>query len=157
MEHESYSYYDSKPPAEEILQAAYQHDVPRLKQLLCGTSTEPTNVQDPYGHTPLHKAIEGASWEVKKSLPTTEADVFSNSGNAPTEALSKISLEMATQTVRLLLENGAIWNELDTNNDTPGCLAQKLGLDDLYQIMVDAGMSWDFEMIYLPVDEYHVQ
>ncbi|RMD44851.1 hypothetical protein DV735_g442, partial [Chaetothyriales sp. CBS 134920] len=40
----------------------------------------------------------------------------------------------------LLLENGAIWNQLDRNQETPGCIAFRLGLETLYQLMVDAGV-----------------
>ncbi|SLM36035.1 arginine n-methyltransferase 2 [Lasallia pustulata] len=42
--------------------------------------------------------------------------------------------------MRLLLMNGAIWNDLDRNNETPACLALRLGLSELYEIMVDAGV-----------------
>ena len=42
--------------------------------------------------------------------------------------------------MRLLLENGAIWNDLDHEGMTPGCYAHKFGLAELYEVMVDAGV-----------------
>ncbi len=60
----------------------------------------------------------------------------------------------ATQTVRLLLENGAIWNDVDANDETPGCLARRLGLKELYEIMVDAGVR--AEILLNRLDEYEM-
>lgn len=45
----------------------------------------------------------------------------------------------AFQTVELLLQNGAIWNDLN-EDDTPGCIALKLGQKKVYDIMVEAGV-----------------
>lgn len=60
----------------------------------------------------------------------------------------------ATQIVRLLLENGAIWNDVDANDETPGCLARRLGLKELYEMMVDAGVR--AEMLLNRLDEYEM-
>ena len=60
----------------------------------------------------------------------------------------------ATQIVKFLLENGAIWNDVDANNETPGCLARRLGLKELYEIMVDAGVR--AEMLLNRLDEYEM-
>lgn len=60
----------------------------------------------------------------------------------------------ATQSVRLLLENGAIWNDVDANDETPGCLARRLGLTELYEIMVDAGVR--AEILLNRLDEYEM-
>ena len=49
-------------------------------------------------------------------------------------------IKNAAKTMKLLLENGAIWNDVDKDNETPGCLAFRLGLEELYTIMVDAGV-----------------
>lgn len=61
-------------------------------------------------------------------------------------------VEGAAKTMRLLLQNGAIWNDTDANNETPGCLARRLGLKELYEIMVDAGVR--AEMLLNRLDEY---
>lgn len=63
-------------------------------------------------------------------------------------------LAAATQTVRLLLEHGAIWNDIDVNDETPGCLAKRLGLKEIYEIMVDAGVR--AEMLLNRLDEYEM-
>lgn len=60
----------------------------------------------------------------------------------------------ATQTVKLLLEYGAIWNDVDANDDTPGCLAKRLGLKEIYEIMVDAGVR--AEILLNRLDEYEI-
>ena len=36
--------------------------------------------------------------------------------------------ERALDVVNVLLENGAIWNQLDSNDETPGCVAYRLDL-----------------------------
>jgi protein arginine N-methyltransferase 2 len=38
------------------------------------------------------------------------------------------------------MQEGAIWNDLDLNDETPGCIAKRLGLDELYEMVVDAGV-----------------
>lgn len=51
-----------------------------------------------------------------------------------------MDLEAACDTVRELLAGGAIWNDLDVNDETPGCLAWRLGWRELYVLMVEAGV-----------------
>lgn len=60
----------------------------------------------------------------------------------------------AIETVRLLLEHGAIWNDVDANDETPGCLAKRLGRNEIYEIMVDAGVR--AEMLLNRLDEYEM-
>lgn len=60
----------------------------------------------------------------------------------------------AAQTIRLLLEYGAIWNDVDVSDETPGCLARRLGLKELYEIMVNAGVR--AEMLLNRLDEYEM-
>ena len=112
-----------------ILAAARQHDVPLLRKLLSGSTTGPANAQNPEtGTTPLHAAIAGAA------------------------SSSEEESAAAVDTVRLLLQSGGIWNELDGNGETPGCLARRLGLEELYGLMVDAGVR--AEMLLSRLDEY---
>jgi protein arginine N-methyltransferase 2 len=99
--------------AKRIIGAAERHDVAALKILLKDGSA---NVQDPtatVATSPLHAAIASAGKE--------EGDA-------------------AVQTVELLLQNGAIWNDLNKEDDTPGCIALRLGQKKIYNIMVEAGV-----------------
>lgn len=49
-------------------------------------------------------------------------------------------MEMAKKVVEELFLSGAIWNDLDKNDETPGCLAWRLGLTELYEMCVNAGV-----------------
>ncbi|KAK5098518.1 Arginine N-methyltransferase 2 [Exophiala xenobiotica] len=103
--------------AGEILKAAGEHDNPKLERLLKEYNfkdVHAVDVQNAEGTTPLHAAI-------------------ASSANEPVSG-------DGCATVRLLLESGAIWNQLDKNDETPGCIAFRLGLPDLYEFMVDAGV-----------------
>lgn len=118
-------------PTQEILLAASQHDIATLRSLIASHSTtfedrRPVDVQDPETlFTPLHAAIAACE---------TEDDP--NDGMASSEQ----ELDEASETVSFLLEEGAIWNQLDVNGETPGCVALRLELGELYQLMVDAGV-----------------
>ncbi|KAF2131029.1 arginine N-methyltransferase 2 [Dothidotthia symphoricarpi CBS 119687] len=104
--------------AKRIISAAERHDVPALKILLKEGSA---NVQDPtatVATSPLHAAIAACG----------KAD---QGGEAADDAV---------QTVELLLQNGAIWNDLNKNDETPGCVALRLGQKKIYDIMVEAGV-----------------
>ena len=99
-----------------ILLHASQHDLASLKPLLRIPGN--ASVQDPEtGYTPLHAAIAACS----PDSPPAELDA-------------------AKEVVRELFLSGAIWNDLDSNNETPGCLAWRLGLKELYELCVDAGV-----------------
>lgn len=106
----------------EILDTAGKHDNAKLERLLKEykfKDVDAVDVQDDSGTTPLHSAIASCA-------------------NGESNATSPEAV--ACDTVRLLLESGAIWNQLDNNNETPGCVAYRLGLLDLYELMVDAGV-----------------
>ncbi|KAF2669258.1 arginine N-methyltransferase 2 [Microthyrium microscopicum] len=99
--------------AQRLLSASARHDIPVLSILLKDASA---NVRDPAtGTSPLHAAIEACA--ENKSLEPS-----------------------AVKTVHLLLENGAIWNDLNKKDETPGCIALRLGLKDVYDEMVMAGV-----------------
>jgi len=98
-----------------LLLASADHNTSVLTSLL---KTSSPNVQDPDSkRTPLHAAIAGCN----KDDPAEK-------------------LRAAEDTLRLLLQNGAIWNDLDVDGETPGCIAYRLGLKGLYEIMVEAGV-----------------
>lgn len=110
---------EEKLLAVSLLSAAARHDNVAVKNLLRNTSA---NVQDAEtGYTPLHAAI--ASCGVDEDGTT---------------ALSREAA--AEETVKILFDNGAIWNDLDKNDETPGCIAYRLGLKNVYRLVVDAGV-----------------
>jgi protein arginine N-methyltransferase 2 len=116
---------------QSILLAAANHDTAALRNLLRNTSA---NVQDSEtGFTP-------------------NGDTNGDS-NVVTEG-QKGEIEGAIKTMKLLFENGAIWNDLDTNGETPGCIAHRLGLKDLYELCVDAGVR--AEMLLSRMEEYQL-
>jgi protein arginine N-methyltransferase 2 len=104
--------------AKRIIGAAERHDTAALKILLKEGSA---NVQDPtatVATSPLHAAIVSCG----------KAEEGKEAGDD------------AVQTVELLLQNGAIWNDLNKEDDTPGCIALRLGQKKIYDIMVEAGV-----------------
>ena len=104
--------------AKRIISAAERHDHTALKVLLNEGSA---NVQDPtatVATSPLHAAIAACG----KAEDGKEAG------------------EDAVKTVELLLSNGAIWNDLNKEDDTPGCIALRNGQKKIYEIMVEAGI-----------------
>lgn len=132
---------------QSILLAAAHHDIPSLRNLLRNTSA---NVQDSEtGFTPLHAAIAACEPD-EDEKPTEQA----NGESSDVKGAEKQEIEAATKTVKLLLENGAIWNDLDSNGETPGCIAQRLGLTELYELCVDAGVR--AELLLSRLDEYQL-
>ncbi|ETI20332.1 hypothetical protein G647_08366 [Cladophialophora carrionii CBS 160.54] len=104
--------------AKRIISAAERHDVPALQILLKDGSA---NVQDPTAQvasSPLHAAVASCG----KAEDGKEAD------------------DDAIKTIELLLENGAIWNDLNKEDETPGCVALRLGQSKIYEMMVEAGV-----------------
>jgi protein arginine N-methyltransferase 2 len=114
--------------AQRIIGAAERHDVPALRVLLKEGSA---NVQDPtatVATSPLHAAIAACS----------NADYM------------KETDEKAVETVELLLLNGAIWNDLNKDDETPGCIALRLKQKKLYDMMVEAGVR--AEMLFAKME-----
>jgi protein arginine N-methyltransferase 2 len=134
---------------QSILLAAANHDTAALRNLLRNTSA---NVQDSEtGFTPLHAAIaacEPDEDDARKLNGHTNGDA-----NSTTDE-QKEEIESAIKTMKLLFENGAIWNDLDTNGETPGCIAHRLGLKELYELCVDAGVR--AEMLLSRMEEYQL-
>lgn len=132
---------------QSILLAAANHDIPSLRNLLRNTSA---NVQDAEtGFTPLHAAIAACEPD--------EDDKVTGASNGESDSIKegeKDQTESATKTVKLLFENGAIWNDLDANGETPGCIALRLGLKELYELCVDAGVR--AELLLSRLDQYQL-
>ncbi|KAJ5142612.1 Arginine N-methyltransferase 2 [Penicillium bovifimosum] len=123
---------------QEILLAASQHDQSKLRRLLRTESGLPdaANVKDPEtGFSPLHAAI--AACEPETDTPN---------------GLDADTVKAAVETVKFLLQEGAIWNDLDKNNETPGCIARRIGALDLYELIVDAGVR--AELLLNRLDAY---
>ncbi|KAK5131194.1 hypothetical protein LTR08_001219 [Meristemomyces frigidus] len=135
---------DTDTTNDEILLAATNHDVDVLRKLLKVGSAK---IQDPdTGFSPLHAAI--ASCEGDEDL-TEDAGLDGEGDALHSDALAE---ESALATVKLLFENGAIWNELDKNDETPGCLALRLGLKSVYEEIVSAGVR--AEMLFGRLDAF---
>lgn len=150
---------------QEILLAASNHDIPKLRQLIRTNENNsnignPVNVKDPEtGYSPLHAAIAACETEeeeeekkdrkpaangVNETNGVQDQDHANGTGDDDGRGDNKKKAEnipqSAVETVRFLLQEGAIWNDLDLNNETPGCIARRLGAMELYDTMVDAGV-----------------
>jgi type IV protein arginine methyltransferase len=128
---------------QEILLASSQHDLTTLRHLLRSYTFPGCNsvdVQDPdTGLCPLHCAIASCESSDKASEPQISGTPNESSASRPLEDETEL-IESGRETIKCLLHNGAIWNQLDKNNETPGCMALRLGLKELYELMVDAGV-----------------
>ncbi|KAH7115290.1 arginine N-methyltransferase-like protein [Dendryphion nanum] len=135
-----------------ILLASAHHDITALRDLLRNSSA---NVQDEEtGFTPLHAAV--AALEKDEIVKPSEVDGHTNgvTNGAENEESPerKAELEAAVKTVKLLFQNGAIWNDLDVQGETAGCIARRLGLGELYELFVDAGVR--AELLLSRLDSY---
>jgi len=135
---------DTDTTNDEILLAATNHDLEALKKLLKVGSAK---IQDPdTGFSPLHAAV--ASCEPDDDVQD-DAEINGEGDALHGNALGE---ESALATVKLLFEYGAIWNELDNADETPGCLALRLGLRKVYEAIVDAGVR--AELLFSRLDQY---
>ena len=141
-----------------IILAAAHHNIESLRTLL---RTGSASSQDPEtGCTPLHAAIAACEDDTKSTAEAQNSSIAAPTPNRHTNGktsgeganYTESNPDGAAQTMKLLLQNGAIWNDVDNNNETPGCLALRLGLTELYEIMVDAGVR--AEMLLNRLDEY---
>ncbi|KAL2872561.1 protein-arginine N5-methyltransferase [Aspergillus lucknowensis] len=128
---------------QEILLAASQHDISKLRRLLRSNDAlgNPANVKDPEtGYSPLHAAIAACEPDEDGVVQNGEPNGVQANGEQQHTSEQESTVQSAVQTVKFLLQEGAIWNDLDLNDETPGCLAKRLGLTDIYETMVDAGV-----------------
>ncbi|OBT61705.1 hypothetical protein VE03_09415 [Pseudogymnoascus sp. 23342-1-I1] len=131
-----------------ILLHAANHDIPALKPFLRVPGA--ASAQDPEtGFTPLHAAIAAcgpasedvAGSEAPAGEPAAAAPASGEEKGAGEEASAVEDIEAsAIATVTELFLSGAIWNDLDTNGETPGCLAWRLGRKGVYEVVVEAGV-----------------
>ncbi|EER23970.1 Arginine N-methyltransferase 2 [Coccidioides posadasii str. Silveira] len=140
---------------QEVLLAAAQHDISRMRELIQSYDKpgNPVNVKDPEtGYTPLHAAIAACEPDSEEPDERQEANGLGNTPNRLPKVDSSDVLESGGEMIKFLLQEGGIWNDLDANDETPGCMAKRMGLDALYQLMVDAGVR--AEMLLNRLNEY---
>ena len=121
----------------DVLYHAWGHDLPGLKKILRARGNA-TSSQDPKsGETPLHAAIRACGPAEEEELQHQEEDGC---------------VEEARAIIQELFYSGAIWNDVDCNNETPGCVAWRLGRKALYGMLVDAGVR--AELLFALMDGY---
>jgi protein arginine N-methyltransferase 2 len=100
----------------------------------------------------LHAAIAACEPEPEDKEGQTNGNTDVNVDEGKKEQENEI--EAAVKTMKLLFENGAIWNDLDANGETPGCIAHRIGLKELYELCVDAGVR--AELLLSRLDQYQL-
>lgn len=133
---------------QSILLAAASHDVASLRNLLRNSSASVQDLET--GFTPLHAAVAACEPDTEEDSKQVNGNSSKDTNGGPTEQ----DIEAATKTMKLLFENGAIWNDLDMNEETPGCIALRLGLKELYELCVDAGVR--AELLLSRLAEYQL-
>ena len=132
---------------QSILLAAANHDTSALRSLLRNGSS---NVQDPEtGLTPLHAAV--AACEPQDDHHVNGTNEHANGYGDDKELPGEVETA-ALKTVKLLFQCGAIWNDIDKDGETPGCVAHRLGLMSVYEAIVDAGVR--AELLLNRLDSY---
>ncbi|EAQ92843.1 hypothetical protein CHGG_01078 [Chaetomium globosum CBS 148.51] len=130
------------PDNQRVLTAAWAHDLAAVKKLL--DTPGKASVQDPItGETPLHAAIRSCG-----PAPSEE----NGDGDDNNEGDDPADLEAAKKVVYELLLWGGIWNDVDDRNETPGCVAYRLGRKELYNLCVEAGVR--AEMLFGVMEGY---
>ncbi|KAI1408754.1 arginine N-methyltransferase 2 [Hypoxylon sp. FL1857] len=120
-------------PISQILHRAWHHDLAGLKPFL--NVPESARVQEPTtGESPLHAAIRACAPANQGALADDDVE------------------EQAKAVVHELFMSGGIWNNLDNNDETPGCVAARLGLQGLYTLCVEAGVR--AELLFGLLDGY---
>ena len=128
---------------QEILLHASRHDLEALKPYLRVPGA--ASAQDPEtGTTPLHAAIAACGSAKANGLNGSRVQSVQTNGDikqhGEEEEDEEVDIEKAKAVVKELFLSGAIWNDLDKNNETPGCLAWRLGQKDLYDMIVETGV-----------------
>ncbi|OTA93674.1 hypothetical protein M434DRAFT_289496 [Hypoxylon sp. CO27-5] len=135
-------------PISQILHHAWHHDLAGLKPLL--KEPESARVQEPTtGESPLHAAIRACAPANQGTLPAAAAADDDNDNDNDNDNNVE---ERAKAVVHELFMSGAIWNSLDNNDETPGCVAARLGLRGLYTLCVEAGVR--AELLFGLLDGY---
>jgi len=119
---------DCPDKTREILLHAWSHDLSGLKPLLDAPGQ--ASGQDPTtGETPLHAAVR-ACGHPSENQPPADGD----------EKEEELCVQEAKDTIHELFLWGAIWNDVDNHNETPGCVAWRMNRPELYKLCVEAGV-----------------
>lgn len=130
---------DCPQDTRDVLYHAWGHDRSGLKNLIKARGK--ATAQDPKtGETPLHAAIR-ACGPASDEQNSEEQDEQEDG-----------CVEEARDVIQELFYSGAIWNDVDSNNETPGCVAYRLGRKALYNMCVDAGVR--AELLFALMDGY---
>ncbi|PHH60104.1 hypothetical protein CDD81_2106 [Ophiocordyceps australis] len=133
-----------------ILVSSWSHDVDTLKTLV--SSRHLATLQDPEtGETPLHAAIRACRAQDAHPKKPPSRDANSSQQEAQPQQQNK-DMKQAQSILEHLFFSGAIWNDVDANNETPGCVARRLGLYPLYDMCVAAGVR--AELLFSLLDGY---
>lgn len=131
---------DCPDATKQILYHSWAHDLSGLKPLLDAPGN--ASLQDPTtGETPLHAAIRACGPADPK--PDGEDEEGEEPEGCVQEALGVVSE---------LFFSGAIWNDVDNRDETPGCVARRLGRPELYKACMEAGVR--AEMLFGLLDGY---
>ncbi|CEJ90522.1 hypothetical protein VHEMI06301 [[Torrubiella] hemipterigena] len=126
-------------PNRTLLFTAWARDLAALKEAL--SDSEQSSAQDPEtGESLLHAAIRSCGPAENTTRVLSEGDIEEG------------CVEEAKEIVQELFFSGAIWNDVDSNNETPGCVALRLGRTSLYEMCVDAGVR--AELLFALMDGY---
>jgi len=138
---------DCPDDVRDVLYTAWSHDLSDLKKIL-KTRDDASKAQDPTtGETPLHAAIRACG---PREPSNKKGDENVASGDEDDEDDGPVG--EAKETMEALFNAGAIWNDVDSNNETPGCVALRLGRKGLYRLCVYAGCR--AERLLAVLDEY---
>lgn len=142
---------------QEILLAASRHNITQLRALLRNSSADVKDEET--GFTPLHAAIASCDPNDDSSLPTNggtngTCDTQEHAGGESAHASEgrQEVLDAAAQTVSSLFQHGAVWNEGDAEGETPGCMARRMGLTQIYELIVNQGVRK--ELLFTKIDQY---
>ncbi|KAH0494043.1 hypothetical protein TgHK011_000678 [Trichoderma gracile] len=144
---------DCPQDTRDVLHHAWAHDLSGLKKLLADRSK--ASIQDPKtGETPLHAAIRacGPAEKPNKDTAAGDKDGAEKEEEEEEDEGEDGCVEEAREVVQALFFSGAIWNDVDANNETPGCVAYRLGRKTLYNMCVDAGVR--AEILFALMDGY---
>ncbi|XWW92280.1 hypothetical protein V2A60_000203 [Cordyceps javanica] len=126
---------DSPDNVRQVLLHAWSRDLKTLKTLLDQPGA--ASRQDPKtGETPLHAVVRGCG---PSSEPGPGAGGTDEDGEEEEDGEDGVVAE-ARACIEELFFSGAIWNDVDDHNETPGCTALRLGRKQLYRMFVDAGV-----------------
>ncbi|PKS12041.1 hypothetical protein jhhlp_001337 [Lomentospora prolificans] len=135
---------DCPSTTQQILYHAWARDLSGLKPLL--NVPGHASSQDPItGETPLHAVIRSCGPADPDTTPAAD-DVIDGSGELDG------AVQEAIEVIRELFFSGAIWNDVDNNNETPGCVALRLNRPELYKLCLEAGVR--AEMLFGLLDGY---